>query len=133
MTAKEYLSRGLGLDKEIEALLEAKRLAYDRCTSATAQTDRIPGGTITNNVLDSYTEFSDEIDRQVKELNQIKTDISRTIHQVPNQKLRRVLIDRYLNLKKFEQIALDTPVDYRWLMRLHKRALMEVDKLLPPD
>lgn len=130
MSAKEYLQRGWNLNREIEALQNAKRRSYDRCTSSTVRPSGMPGGTPSVDVLSSYVDFSAEIDRQIDRLVGIQREIAAVIGKVQDNRLRMVLTERYICFKRWEAMACELNIDYRWLMRLHKKALRAVDEIL---
>lgn len=133
MTAKDWLQRGWKLDQEINALEEAKRKAYDRCVSATARPDSVPGGaesSPSDGGMSAYANFAALIDEQIDKLVDIKRETANVICRVENPRLRNILTRRYINFSKFEQMALDLDIDYRWLMRLHKKSLAAVQEIL---
>lgn len=50
-------------------------------------------------------------------------ELALRINTLTNTNQRIVMTERYLNQKKWEQIAEDTHFSERWLMRIHKAAL----------
>lgn len=133
MTAKEYLQRGWNLNREIEALQDAKRRSYDRCTSATVRPSGMPGGAPTVDVLSSYVDFSAEIDRQIGRLVGIQREIAGVIGKVQDNRLRMVLTERYVCFKRWEDIAAEQHYSWQHTMRMHKNALRVVDAILKDE
>ena len=131
MTAKEYLRRAYKLNEEIDQLEAAKRTMFNRITSITPDYngDTI-SGTRDPHKYDAYAQFAAEIDNRVDELINIKSDILNTINKVEDAKLRTLLIARYINFMTFESIAVMMNYDWRWIMQLHSRALMEIERIL---
>ena len=131
MTAKEYLRRAYKLNEEIDQLEAAKRTMFNRITSITPKynSDTV-SGTKDPHKYDAYAQFAAEIDNRVDELVSIKSDILNTINKVEDAKLRTLLIARYINFMTFESIAVMMNYDWRWIMQLHSRALMEIERIL---
>lgn len=137
MTAKEWLMRARRMERRVKALEESKRRAYDRCISATAAPSDTPGcgggNTSFRNKNESYAILSDEVDRQLDELNRVRTEILHAIRGVEDAVLATILIEYYINGKTWEQIAVDLGYAYRHITRLHGQALKKVkDVLLCP-
>ena len=131
MTAKEYLRRAYKLNEEIDQLETAKHEMFSRITSITPDYNGdTVSGTKDPHKYDAYAQFAAEIDNRVDELVSIKSDILNTIKKVEDAKLRTLLIARYINFMTFESIAVMMNYDWRWIMQLHSRALMEIERIL---
>ena len=133
MTIKQWLSRGRGLDKEIADLLETKRKEFDRLTSITAQTT---GDVVMSSKdpheFDRVVELIDLIDRRTDELAGIKVEILTEINKLEDWRYRAVLRARYIDMKTWEQTAVDMNYSYMQVTRLHGyalRALTEIMKM----
>ena len=131
MTAKEYLRRAYKLNEEIDQLETAKHEMFSRITSITPDYNGdTVSGTKDPHKYDAYAQFAAEIDNRVDELINIKSDILNTINKVEDAKLRTLLIARYINFMTFESIAVMMNYDWRWIIQLHSRALMEIERIL---
>ena len=75
-------------------------------------------------IVDLETEINTEIDKLVEKRKEIES----VIRAVEDSTLRTLLEYRYINGKKWEEIALMMGYDYRWVLRLHGRALELVDE-----
>lgn len=134
MTAKEWLMRAWKIDREINILLEAQKAAYDRLTGITAASDNTPvSGTKEPHRLDSYAELTDKIDRRIDELCAIKAEIMDVISLVKNNTQRTLLMNRYMQYKTWEQIAVDMNYSYQGVMKIHSAALQSVKELLAKE
>jgi hypothetical protein len=133
--AKQYLQQAKRLDARISAnMLEAERLralatsipspglSQDR-VQASGAPDRIGG--IVAEIVELETEISAEIDRLVG----LKAEIRERIGMMADDDLKLILQKRYLNFQKWEQIAVDMGYNYRWVLKLHNKALREFEKL----
>lgn len=129
--AKEWLNRGYKLNEEINQLEAAKRTMYDRLTSITpAYEGEIVSGTKDPHKYDAYAAYCADIDSRVDELFEIKREIQQAISKVDDAKLRALLLARYINFMTFEEIAVNMSYDWRWIMRLHNKALNIVAELI---
>lgn len=71
-----------------------------------------------------------EINTEIDELIRVKAEIEHTISAVADERLRLILIARYINCNRWEQIAVMQNIELRWLYRLHGRALSEISKII---
>ncbi len=130
MTAKEYLSQYLMAKREIDILLDRRQQLWDMMTKVTPtlQADRVQGGqpTKTDEIIAVYRDVEDEIFAKIKSLVIIMRDIERVIDLVSNDRQRDVLKLRYINGLKWEEIAVKLMLDYRWVLRLHGKALQSL-------
>lgn len=130
MTAKEWLNRGWKLNREIDALLEEQRRALELATVTTSapQEDKVQGGegNRTADKFANYAAYAAEIDSRIDDLFQIKQEIDQAIEKVENTTYRTLLIERYINFKKWEQIAVDMDYSFRQITRLHGEALKKI-------
>ena len=70
------------------------------------------------------------VDDKVDEQLAIKTEILGVISQVNDRRYRILLTEYYLDMKTWEQIAVDMNYSYMHVTRLHGYALKEVQKLI---
>lgn len=130
MTPKEYLSRYLAVKREIDILLDRRQQLWDMMTKVTPtlQTDRVQGSqpAKTDEIIAVYRDVEDELFAKIKSLVIIMRDIERVIDGVSNDRQRDVLRLRYINGLKWEEIAVKLMLDYRWVLRLHGKALQNL-------
>lgn len=128
MTAKEYLSQIRQYDAIIAmyaAEIDALRTA---ATSVTVDTSR--EYVQSNSVADRTGIFGTKIVDKQLELQAIideyaakRQEIMHTITLIRNEDCIKILWQRYIARKTFEQIAVDLNYSWRHTMRLHKKAL----------
>ena len=75
-------------------------------------------------------DLENEIDRDIDALVNLKREIMRVVNRIEPAEYRTILEMRYLQFKKWEQIALLMSTDLRWVYRMHGRALNEVQKII---
>ena len=133
MTAKEWLRRGIGIESNIESLKIARTKAWTRATSATATIKDTPGGScdVMANKADDYVVLGEEIDRECEHLDLVRAEIISAIAKVSNSDLRTLLIDRYINGCKWEDVARHQNYSESHVKgEMHARALRAIERIL---
>lgn len=80
------------------------------------------------NTIDRIDKIERATVEEIHELNQLKQKIIHQIENVPNERHRQLLYDRYVLCLKWSEIAAglsntDEPLDMRWVYRMHGFAL----------
>lgn len=129
---KEFLRsyrRQLAKIDIIEQDIETYRSEAENTTQAinglphgSAITDKV--GNITAKIVDRTSDALFEREVATDKRNKI----SNVIRQVNDERYMRVLFERYIKGEKWEQIAVNMGYDYRYVLKLHGRALQEVEK-----
>ena len=131
MPAKEYLTRARTLDRELIALERARERTIAQLTNSTQSlTGDIVQSTKDPHKFDRLGDLAGEIQRRTKELDRVRSEILRTVNRVPDGLCRIVLIERYLNVKSFERVAVDNNISIRNVWRIHGRALRFVEGII---
>ena len=120
MTAKEWMSRGISIDGEISALLDAQNTVKSTVEGACCGHDNLD-------------ELEDEIEQRVKELCRVKLEIIRAMDRLDDGRLRELLVLRYVAGKNMEQIAEEMGFSYRHILRLHQEALEKITGVIELD
>lgn len=135
MTAKEYLNQYRALNKYIDCKLEqiSQLEAFATRLSPTAMFDR--SGNISDRVGSNVAKIVDlerKIDSDIDELVKLRDEISCTISQISDVNIRILLEMRYLSGYSWEKIASKMHYAEKYVTGvLHRRALNEVQKMLP--
>lgn len=130
MTVKQWLSRARQCDREISVLAKAKDRERDRLLSVTASLDSDPvSHTADPHKFDGYVELVDAINRRIDELYAIKKEVAAVIDQVKDDRLREVLMLRYVSIMSWEEIAVSMSYSYMHVCRLHGDALAAADAI----
>lgn len=134
MTAKQYLRQVRRLDNLINAKLEQAEELRGTVMRITQNLDAVKvekrsfndkTGTLIAKIVDLEKEINKDIDKLID----LKAEIVSKIDKIENQDYRLILTLRYLNFKKWEQIAVEMGYSYQWVHRLHGRALIEFEKV----
>lgn len=137
MTAKKYLSRALWLDQLIENKIryQEKLRTMAEKTTVDVSRERVSGGSGNSreDIMVKLADLSYEVNGDIDKLIDLKKEIIDTINQVEGGKLRLILEQRYLSGESWDDISFMLNYEKRWVMRLHRKALIEVDEILKVD
>ena len=134
MTPKQYLRQAFVLDRlikanmtRIEELREIQMWMYHTAAGEHVQSSRRMDqiGEITARFLDAMAETA----KDIMQLMKLQHEIITTINALPRSEHRLVLYERYINMKKWEEIAEESNYDVRTIYRLHGKALSEIKKM----
>ena len=139
MTAKDFLSQALWLDKIIDNKIEQQeRLrAIAEKVTVNVTSEKVSGssGSISPmedtvvKLIDLSHEINDEIDRFID----LQKEILDVIQKLDDMRYRLLLEMRYINGLDWEETASGLGYDTRYTMKLHGRALKEIDVILKED
>lgn len=128
----KYLKRYVLLDREINRKVEEVlrlRANLEKITSVLTPEPK-GGGTIygkTGEIVAKIVDLEAEINAAIDHLLTIRKDIEAVIEAVEDDRERILLQYRYLDGRTFEWIAAEMELSWRWVHKLHSRAL---DKIL---
>ena len=133
MPPKQYLQQAFVLDRLIKAkqtqiadLRELQMWLYSTGAGERVQTsscrDRI--GLNTARFLDAMAECA----RDIMQLVRLQQEIVAAINALPRPEYRLILHERYINGKKWEEIAEECNYDVRTIYRIHGKALAAIKK-----
>ncbi len=128
MTTKEYLSQYYILDKRIKDKkdeMEKLKLVVNGVGSF-AITEKVQSSGNLHKMSDTIAviiDLSDEIMKQTTKLLKLKYEIMMCIEKIEKQEYKRLLELRYIKCMKWEEIAVNMGYNYRWILKLHSKAL----------
>lgn len=128
MTAREYLSQAYRIDQRINSKLEQIASLRGLATKATSTLSDLPHNTTSHacsmeNIICKMVDLENEINNDIDNLLDLKSDIVTAIKRIENPKSRMLLELRYLCFKSWEQIAVDMGYSLQHIYRIHDRAL----------
>ena len=131
MTAKQFLSRGRWIEREITSLIRTRDETRDRLTHITqnydgdgAQTTKDP------HKFDSLVELEDKIDELIDRLYATKTEILGVIDRLEDRREFLALKVYYIDMKTWEEVCVEMNYSWKQVMRIRKRAIANVEDLL---
>lgn len=116
----KYINRGI--DRKISEMNKWKC----RATNITTILSGMPRGSTTDKISDCVANIADlnkEIEREIDKLVDIKKEIECKINAIEDDRLRNILIDRYLYYMTWEEIAYKNFYSWQHVYRLHEKAL----------
>jgi len=123
MTAKEYLQQYGESMARTQAVTEHLRQLRETAENLRGeQGQRIALDAAVAALVDAQEQTAAELSR----LEAFRSEVRRLIDTVPDAKEWTILTERYINGLKWEEIAVKMHLDYRWVLRLHGRALQTV-------
>lgn len=137
MTLKEFLNQGYHAKARIRAKEERIENWRQIAESITAQIrpDSAGSSLPSKKVEDcacNIVDLQNEIKKEIAALVQAEREVGKFIREAPLDETDRFIMElRYLNYKKWEEIAVELNYAYRWIMRRHKRAIAVLEELWP--
>lgn len=114
----------LKLEVELRQELEAQRA---RACKTTAALTGMPGGGGDGQALpravESIIAAQQELQAQITLCGAVRREVVAVLDQVADARDHEILRRRYLLGQRFEEIAVEMCLEYRWVRRRHKRAV----------
>lgn len=131
MTAKQFLSRGRWIEKEISALMRTRDETRDRLTHITQSYDG-DGAQSTKDPhkFDSLVELEYKLDERIDELCAAKAEILDTIQQLTDSRERIALQLYYIDMKTWEEVCVELHYSWRQTMYIRKSALKNMEVII---
>ena len=129
---KEYLLGYQRLNQRINRLLLEQQQWRELATRVSPNLSGMPrggGGVGTQGAISKIVDLETEINAEIDKLVEKRKEIEGIIRAVEDSTLQTLLEYRYINGKKWEEIALMMGYDYRYILKIHGKAL----SLLPSD
>lgn len=114
----------LRLEEELRQELEDQR---SRACKTTADLTGMPGvggdGQALPRAVESIIAAQQELQAQINLCGATRREVVAVLDQVADERDHEILRRRYLLGQRFEEIAVEMNLEYRWVRRLHKRAV----------
>ena len=138
MTAKEYLQQIRKLDLQIQNKNLEKEAIWNSMKGCSAISYEPKIGTSGTPSLKSPQEkyypildrYEKEIAADIDRLIDVKREVMTVIDSLDNPDEITLLYKRYFQYLKWEEIAVEMKFDYRYVHRIHSRALNNVDNII---
>lgn len=133
---KQYLLRYRQAEREIRLLHEELAQLESMAVRVTPSYSGEAHGSGSGSRVESATEKIDACKAEINQATSTAMDIQRevmaAIATVPDGRLRELLRRRYILGQKWEQIAWEMSLEFRWVRRLHGRAIAVLTLESPP-
>lgn len=123
MTAKEYLMQ---YRESLERSAEIELHLHELKAEAIKLKDHEGHSVALDAAVARYVDACNASSAELSRLSELRGEISCTVDSVQDAKLRAVLYRRYIAGQTWEQAAVEMHLHYRWVLRLHGRALQIV-------
>lgn len=136
MTTKQYLSRYLDINREINALVEdcarlrslAEKVGCGQLSDMPKGGNSDPSAPFTR-AVEQIVAKEAEINQRIDEMMAVRDEIEDAITKVPDSTYRVLLRYRYICGWTWEKIAVEMDYSYMHICRLHGKALASVKML----
>lgn len=131
MTAKQFLSRGRWIEREITSLIRTRDETRDRLTHITQNYDSDGAQTTKDpHKFDSLVELEDKIDELIDRLYATKTEILGVIDKLEDRREFLALKVYYIDMKTWEEVAVELHYTWRQTMRIRKAAIANTEVII---
>jgi hypothetical protein len=117
----------LRLEEELRQELEDQR---SRACKTTAALTGMPGGgdgQALPRAVESIIAAQQELQAQINLCGATRREVVAVLDQVADERDHEILRRRYLLGQRFEEIAVEMCLEYRWVRRRHKRTIINID------
>lgn len=118
------------MSREIDAKLEevSRYRALATKVTQTLAPDKVQctQGNKMESIIAKLVDLEKEVDAEIDRMTEAKKTVAAAISQVPDSRYRTLLCLRYICGKTWEEIAVEMHYDYRWITRMHGRALSQI-------
>lgn len=115
-------------ERELKEELQEQKT---RAAGVTAALTGMPGAASDGQTLPRAVECivaaQAELQAQINVCGAVRREVVAALDQVADERDHEILRRRYLRGQKFEQIAVEMNLEYRWVRRLHKRLVSNID------
>ena len=131
MTTKQYLRQARYLDLRIKSKIEQIESLHYLAAKATSTLSDMPGSPTRNtysmeNIIVKILMIEDVVNKDMENLVNLRNEINTAISLVDDEECRLLLEKRYINMEKWEDIALEMNLSTRSIHRLHNEALKKL-------
>lgn len=131
MNAKQFLSRGRWIEREITSLIRTRDETRDRLTHITQNYDSDGAQTTKDpHKFDSLIELEDKIDELIDRLYATKTEILGVIDKLEDRREFLALKVYYIDMKTWEEVCVELHYSWRQTMYIRKQAIKHVDEII---
>ena len=127
---KAYLMEYSKCNEKINILLEELYTWETRATKITAVNTGMPkGGQVSDKVGSSVLkilQIKEKIQQEIDAFSEIANNVYKAINSLNDPTLEALMLYRYIQGLTWEQIALKMNYNYRWVLRLHNKALTQM-------
>lgn len=122
----QYRKSDLSINRKVEEISRWRERA-EKITPSLTGMPQDGGEDKIQSAVDHIWELQQEVNRDIDDLIMLRRSIEEAIASVENETLRILLEYRYIDGKKWEQIAVDMNYCWQHIHKLHSRALHAIE------
>ena len=126
-----YLKQYRSLSMEIDQISEELQRWQDLATRISPSYSDMPHGGGSDKVQTAaveVAELTDKLNRKLHQAIMVQENIKKLLESLDDIKLRQLMSYRYINGMRWEEIAVRMDFNYRWVLRLHRKALNQISE-----
>ena len=116
---------------EIDQITKELQRWQDLATRISPSYSDMPHGGGSDKVQTAAVEVAELTDKLNQKLHQaimVQENIKKLLESLDDIKLRQLMSYRYINGMRWEEIAVRMDFNYRWVLRLHRKALNQISE-----
>lgn len=126
-----YLNQYRIMHIEIDQITKELQRWQDLATRISPSYSDMPHGGGSDKVQTATVEVAELTDKLNQKLHQaimVQENIKKLLESLDDIKLRQLMFYRYINGMRWEEIAVRMDFNYRWVLRLHRKALNQISE-----
>ena len=126
-----YLNQYRIMHIEIDQITKELQRWQDLATRISPSYSDMPHGGGSDKVQTAAVEVAELTDKLNQKLHQaimVQENIKKLLESLDDIKLRQLMYYRYINGMRWEEIAVRMDFNYRWVLRLHRKALNQLSE-----
>ncbi len=126
-----YLNQYRIMHIEIDQITKELQGWQDLATRISPSYSDMPHGGGSDKVQTAAVEVAELTDKLNQKLHQaimVQENIKKLLESLDDIKLRQLMSYRYINGMRWEEIAVRMDFNYRWVLRLHRKALNQISE-----
>lgn len=126
-----YLNQYRIMHIEIDQITKELQRWQDLATRISPSYSDMPHGGGSDRVQTAaveVAELTDKLNRKLHQAIMVQENIKKLLESLDDIKLRQLMSYRYINGMRWEEIAVRMDFNYRWVLRLHRKALNQISE-----
>lgn len=127
----KYLNQYRIMHIEIDQITKELQRWQDLATRISPSYSDMPHGGGSDKVQTAaveVAELTDKLNRKLHQAIMVQENIKKLLESLDDIKLRQLMSYRYINGMRWEEIAVRMDFNYRWVLRLHRKALNQISE-----
>lgn len=126
-----YLNQYRIMHIEIDQITKELQRWQDLATRISPSYSDMPHGGGSDKVQTAaveVAELTEQLNQKLHQAIMVQENIKKLLESLDDIKLRQLMSYRYINGMRWEEIAVRMDFNYRWVLRLHRKALNQISE-----